>query len=87
MIQCPGCGNQAQFAVRWEKSRKSLRLFFSSQVWPSELAFSVHSRWVARYFDSAEQRVNDIQMTFDAMMSGGEGFSFDYAVAGARSDN
>jgi PEP-CTERM motif len=26
--------------------------------------------------------LNDIQLTFDAMMSGGQGFDFNYAVAG-----
>ena len=26
--------------------------------------------------------LNDVQLSFDALMSGGEGFSFNYAVAG-----
>ena len=30
--------------------------------------------------------LNDVQLSFDALMSGGEGFSFNYAVAGIRRD-
>ena len=33
-------------------------------------------------FLSINAGLNDIQMSFDEMMSGGEGFSFNYAVAG-----